>query len=39
MEMVCIEKRAWKSFKQHLSLLTSEVEAMREQYCPRFRER
>jgi hypothetical protein len=39
MEMICIERRAWEALKQHLGLLTSEVEAMREQYCPRPRER
>jgi hypothetical protein len=38
MEMICIEKWAWESLKQHIGLLTSEVEAMREQYCPRARE-
>ncbi len=39
MEMICIEKRAWESLKQHVSLLTTEVEAMKEQYCPKPRER
>lgn len=39
MEMICIEKPAWESLKQHLSLLTSEVEAMKEQYFPLPRER
>jgi hypothetical protein len=39
MEMICIEKQAWESLKQHIGLLTSEVEAMREQYCPEARER
>lgn len=37
--MICIEKRAWESLEQHLSLLISEVEAMKEQYCPLPRER
>lgn len=39
MDIVCIEKRAWESLKQHVSLLTTEVEAMKEQYCPKPRER
>ncbi len=39
MEMICIEKRSWEALKQHLSLLTTEVEAMRGQYCPKPRER
>jgi hypothetical protein len=39
MEMIWIARRAWEALKQHLSLLTTEVEAMREQYCPRPRER
>lgn len=34
MEIVCIELRAWERLKQHVSILTSEVEAMRAQYCP-----
>lgn len=38
MEIVCIEKRAWESLQQHISLLTTEVESMREQYCPKPRE-
>ena len=32
MEIICIEKRAWESLKQHVSLLTSEIEAMKAQY-------
>ena len=34
MEMICIEKRAWESLKQHVSLLTTEIEAMKVQFCP-----
>ena len=32
--MICIEKRAWESLKQHVSMLTTEIEAMKTQYCP-----
>ena len=35
MEIICIEKRAWESLKQHVSLLTSEVEAMKAKYIPK----
>ena len=35
MEIICIEKRAWESLKQYVSLLTSEVEAMKAQYLPK----
>jgi hypothetical protein len=34
MEIKCIEQRAWDVLRHHFSLLTSEVEAMKEQYCP-----
>ena len=34
MEIICIEKRAWESLKQHVSLLTTEIEATKAQYCP-----
>lgn len=39
MEIVCIEKRAWESLKQYVSLLTSEVEAMKAQFLPKAGER
>jgi hypothetical protein len=39
MEMICIEKRAWEVLKQHFSLLTTEIEAMKEQYLPHPRDR
>ena len=39
MEIICVEKRAWESLKQYVSLLTTEVSAMKEQFCPRLRER
>ena len=35
MEIICIEKRAWESLKQCVSLLTSEIEAMKAQYIPK----
>ena len=35
MEIICIEKRAWESLKQHVSLLTNEIEAMKAQFCPK----
>lgn len=34
MEIICIEKRAWESVKQYVSLLTTEVEAMKAQFHP-----
>ena len=39
MEIICIERWAWESLKQHVSLLTTEVEIMKAQYCPKPGER
>ena len=35
MEIVCIEKRAWEHLKQYVSLLTTEIEAMKTQFIPK----